>query len=105
LNLKKGDITYNVKGSTSTVCCKDKREVYLLKTCINSQALGHYVDKKGNAYLNLHILEFTTGIRVLSKPIIWWPTATVLSVRLGNGVGLLFYLVNLPILNAFIIHN
>jgi hypothetical protein len=41
LKLKRGDIICKVKGGTSAVSCKDKREMYLLTNTYNPLALGH----------------------------------------------------------------
>jgi hypothetical protein len=49
LKLWKGDIVCKVKGGTSAVCWKDKRQVYLLTNKNNLPASGHFVDEEGKA--------------------------------------------------------
>ena len=44
LKLWKGDNDCKVKGGTSAVCLKDKRQVYLLTNKNNLPASGHFVD-------------------------------------------------------------
>jgi hypothetical protein len=61
LKLWKGDIVCKVKGSTSAVCWKDKRQVYLL-TNMNLPASGHFVGEEGKASKPVCIKSYNKSV-------------------------------------------
>jgi hypothetical protein len=60
LKLKEGYIIRKVKGGTSTVCWKDKRD-HLLNNRLNPPASGHFVDKARNASKHLCTESYNKG--------------------------------------------
>jgi hypothetical protein len=106
LKLKKGDFLCNVKGGTTAVCWKDKEEMYLLTNMNQSPppTSGHYVDDEGNASKPLCIESYNSNMGFVD-----------MSDKMANNYSssqktwkwtkkLFFHLVNLIILNVFIIH-
>ena len=71
LKLWKGDIVCKVKGGTSAVCWKGKRQVYLLTSKKNLPASGHFVNEEENASKSVCIKSYTksTGFVDLSDTV------------------------------------
>jgi hypothetical protein len=105
LKLKEGDIIRKVKGGTSAVCWKDKREDHLLNNMLNPPASGHFEDKEGNASKHLFTESYNKGYWFLWVSLIRWHIAAAFPIRRGNGLKkLIFHLLDLTILNTFIRH-
>ena len=105
MKLKKGDIVTRVKGHLSAVRWKDKRDVYVLTNMHPPPVEGNFVDESGHA-VKPHVIEdYNTHMGYVDK-----------SDRMANSYGiarrtwkwtkkLFFHLLDLTILNAFLLHK
>jgi len=62
LKLWKGDTVCKVKGGTSAMCWKEKRQVYPLTNTITLPASGHFVDEEENASKPVFIKSYTKSM-------------------------------------------
>jgi hypothetical protein len=105
MKLKRGDIVTRVKGHLSAVRWKDKRDVFVLTNMHAPPAEGHFVDEAGHAVKPRVIEDYNTHMGYVDK-----------SDRMANSYGiarrtwkwtkkLFFHLLDMTILNAFILHK
>jgi hypothetical protein len=105
LKLKKGDIICKVKGGTSAVCWKDKREVYLLTNMHNPPASGHFVDEEGNASKPVCIESYNKIMGFVDLSDMMANSYSISRKMWKWPKKLFFHLLDLTILNALIIHK
>lgn len=103
--LKKGDIVTRIKGNLSAVRWKDKRDVYLLTNIHSPPVAGNFIDESSNAIKPRVIEDYNTNMGYIEQ-----------SNQMANRYGvakktwkwpkkLFFHLLDLTIVNAFILHK
>ena len=105
LKLKKGDIVAKTKGNLVAACWRDTREVYMLSNIHPPPAVGKFVDESGRAVKPKIVEDYNKHMGYVD-----------LSDRMANSYNisrrtwkwtkkLFFHLLDLTILNSFIIRK
>jgi hypothetical protein len=103
MKLKRVDLKTKVKGNLTAIVCKDKRNVSVLKNLHSPPLEGNFCDEHGKAMKSVTIQDYNRHMGCIDKSDCMTNSCTISRQTWKWTMKLLFHLLDLIILNSFII--